>query len=171
MTEKHKENPFINKMMVKYKTKKESVSVIGTGGNLVINDEGEEVGNSTTHVVTKKVVDSDQFVKLFTQNIALTFNLKSAGVKAFSVLIWAIQNHSYNKDQVFLNDFIREEFIASQEKTDKPLKLSKSVFYKGLAELEKESIIAKSMIQGCFWINPSFVFNGNRIGPNSACCC
>jgi hypothetical protein len=34
---------------------------------------------------------------------------------------------------------------------------------RGLAELEKARIIAKTLRQGRYFINPNFVFNGDRV--------
>ena len=54
-----------------------------------------------THVTTFKRVDSEQFVKLFTANIGLTFDLSSAGIKAFNVLLWAVQKQAFAKIRFF----------------------------------------------------------------------
>ncbi|PVK27321.1 hypothetical protein C4840_24940, partial [Salmonella enterica subsp. enterica serovar Braenderup] len=45
----------------------------------------------------------------------------------------------------------------------KPLKLSESTYRRGLTELCKAQIIAKSIKLGRYVINPNFVFNGDRI--------
>ena len=44
-----------------------------------------------------------------------------------------------------------------------PVKLSLATFKRGLNELEKAKIIAKTIRQGRYYINPNFVFNGDRI--------
>lgn len=46
---------------------------------------------------------------------------------------------------------------------EKPLKLSLATFKRGINEMEKAQIVAKTMRQGRYFINPNFVFNGDRI--------
>ncbi|MCV5790813.1 replication/maintenance protein RepL, partial [Escherichia coli] len=105
-----------------------------------------------------------QFVKLFTANIGLTFELSSAGIKAFGVLVWSVQNSALSKDEVDLDTLVLEAFLQCQVSASKqPLRLSLATFKRGLNELEKAKIIAKTMRQGRYFINPNFVFNGDRI--------
>jgi hypothetical protein len=42
-------------------------------------------------------------------------------------------------------------------------KLSKAVLYRGLTELIKNKIIARSQREAEYYINPAFVFNGDRL--------
>ncbi len=155
---RHKTNPFLTDMIIPVRDKKVQLSRLGKDDNVLINQKTGEVQG--THVTTYKRVDSDQFVKLFTANIALTFDLNSAGIKAFSVLMWAIQHTSLGKDVVMLNKITLEDFLIEHEGT---VKLSLATFWRGLANLTKTKIIAKHVNQGCYFINPNFVFNGDRI--------
>ena len=111
-----------------------------------------------THITTYREVDSQQFVKLFTQNIALTFDLKSSGLKALNVLIWAVQHKAISKDQVDMESLTLDEFLESHS-----VKLSLATFTRGINELEKAQILAKALKKGRYFINPNFVFNGDRI--------
>ena len=43
------------------------------------------------------------------------------------------------------------------------MRLSQTTFWRGLAELVKAHIIAKTMRQGRYFINPNFIFNGDRV--------
>lgn len=154
---RHRENPFLSELLVPVRDKQVQISKLGVNDNILINQQTGEV--SATHLITYKRVDADQFLKLFTRNIALTFDLTSAGIKAFSVLAWSLQTRSLQKDKVLLDKFTHEEFLAQHE----DLKLSLPTFWRGLSELEKARIIAKSMRPGEYFINPNFVFNGDRI--------
>ena len=108
---KHRSNPFTADLVVKTKDKQVKVTSLGTDNNVLVNQEtGETQG---THVVTYKKVDEQEFIKLFTANIALTFDLTAAGIKAFGVLSFALQN-SINKDQVFLDELILEDFLKER---------------------------------------------------------
>ncbi len=153
---RYEENPFIDGMVVPLKGQRVRVSRLGSDDNVLVNQStGETHG---THVTTFKRVDSEQFVKLFTSNIALTFELGSAGIKAFGVLLWTLQDRTINKDLVPLDKFVLDDFLK-----EKKLALSLPTFARGLAELEKAKIIAKHVRQGFYFINPNFVFNGDRI--------
>lgn len=161
--DRYKSNPFLDDMLIPVKGRKVRLSRLGKEDNVLVNQETGEVQG--THVTTYKQVDGEQFVKLFTANIGLTFNLSAPGIKAFSVLLWALQHKALAKDEVYLDTHTREDFINShvENKRDKTLKLSQATFGRGLAELTKAKIIAKTIRQGCYWINPNFVFNGDRI--------
>lgn len=157
---RHKVNPFLGEMILPVKGKQIRLSRLGRENNILVNqDTGEVLG---THVTTYKRVDGEQFVKLFTANIGLTFGLSSAGIKVFSILLWAVQHKALSKDEIDLDSLALEDFLESH-KGDEKLKVSLATFKRGLNELEKAQIIAKTMRQGRYFINPNFVFNGDRI--------
>lgn len=161
---RHANNPFTNSLTVKAKTKKINVSSgvssqLGVNEDVFINHKTGEV--LQTSVSTFKKVDDTEFTKLFVANIGLTFNLKSAGIKAFNLLMWCVQYHAINKDIVQLDEYTLKDFITSN--TDMKINLSTSTLYRGLDELVDAQIIARFTKQGFYYINPSFCFNGDRV--------
>lgn len=153
---RHKENPFIEDLNVSVRTKQIKVSKLGKDDNVLVDREtGEAKG---TFVGTYKQVDDEQFLKLFTANIALTFELKSAGIKAFNVVCWMMQQKAIDKALITIDRYVLEDFNEAHKK-----KLSKSVLYRGLDNLIENKIIARSRREGDYFINPSFMFNGDRI--------
>lgn len=159
--ERYKTNPFVFDMVIPVKDKQVKLSKLGRDANILINQNTGEVHG--THLTTYKRVDGDQFVKLFTANIGLTFDLSSAGIKTFSVLIWVVQNNAISKDEVALDTFTLDDFVLAHQNNKKPLTLSIATLKRGLNELERAQIIAKTMRKGRYFINPNFVFNGDRI--------
>jgi hypothetical protein len=155
-TVRFKENPFLEALTVNKKDKRINVNPISADREVLVNQVTGEIKG--TLVTTFRSVDDAKFVKLFTQNIALTFDLKSAGIKAFNILMFTLQDR-FKTDTVTLDKFALEEFITNHAN----LKLSESTFLRGLRELETAQIIAKTMRRGVYFINPSFVFNGDRI--------
>lgn len=155
---RHKTNPFLNNLIIQKGAKTIKVnSTFGQENNVVINqDTGELKG---TYIGTYRQVDETKFVKLFTQNIALTFDLTAAGIKAFNVLMYAVQNQAINRDSVFLDESTLDDFF----KIYKLKNLSLKTLYRGINELIKSQILAKSNRVGVYFINPSFVFNGDRL--------
>jgi hypothetical protein len=159
--ERYSTNPFLGDMVVPVKGRQVKISKLGEDNNILVNQHTGEVHG--THVTTIKRVDSEQFIKLFTANIGLTFDLSAAGIKAFSVLLWSMQKNALARDQVDLDVFVLNEFCNNHRDRDPPLRLSQATFWRGLAELVKAQIIAKTMRQGRYFINPNFVFNGDRV--------
>lgn len=158
---RYESNPFIENMVVPIRGQKVQLSKLGKDDNVLVNQTTGEVQG--THITTYKRVDAEQFVKLFTANIALTFDLKAAGIKAFNVLVWMLQNRSISKDLVPLDKFALDDFLNAHDDRAPKIKLSQPTFWRGLAELEAAQIIAKHLRQGWYFINPNFVFNGDRI--------
>lgn len=157
-TIRYVENPFTNALELD--TKKQKIRVSNSAklnDDTWINNTTGEL--ATTQLYTYREVDETQFVKLFTQNIALTFNLTSAGLKALNVLIYAVQYRAMNKDVVVLNEQTLTEFLKKNELS----KLVYRTFTRGLNELINAKIIARCTRPGDYFINPNFVFNGNRL--------
>ena len=148
-------------MIVPVKGRQVRLSRMGSEDNILVNQNSGEVHG--THVTTYKRVDGAQFVKLFTANIAMTFDLSSAGIKAFSVLLWVVQNRALSKDEIDLDSFVLADFIEAHQASKQPLRLSLATLKRGINELEKAQIVAKTQRQGRYFINPNFVFNGDRI--------
>lgn len=158
IVERHETNPFLENMIVPVKGRQVRLSRLGKDDNVLVNQRtGEVLG---THVTTYKPVDGEQFVKLFTANIGLAFDLTSAGIKAFAVLMWAVQSNALAKDEVILDGVTLERFLRDQ---DGKKQLSLTTFRRGLAELTRAQIIAKTTRKASYFINPNFVFNGDRI--------
>lgn len=156
---RYEQNPFLEGMVVPIKNQRVQLSRLGRDDNVLVNQATGEMQG--THVTTFRRVDSEEFVKLFTANIALTFELKAAGIKAFGVLVWILQERGISKDLAPLDKFVLDDFLEAHK--DKKLALSQPTFSRGLAELETAKIIAKHLRPGWYFINPNFIFNGDRI--------
>lgn len=162
---RYKTNPFLGELEIKHTRKTVRVSnVLGAKDNIIINQKSGEIIGEYTHITTYKEVDETEFVKLFTKNIALTFDLTSAGLKALNVLIFVVQHQAINKDLVPMDSIILENFLERNNK----LKLSIPTFNRGLSELVKAKILASHERKGFYFINPNFVFNGDRIAFTTA---
>jgi len=155
---KHAENPFLNVHEITYKN--QQVLFSNTSQDHEVALLNQSTGETTpTQVVSYRRVDDEEFVKLFTANIALTFNLSPSGRKVFDLLLRVMQKTAIGKDQVYLSDEVREEALEEFPR----LKLGKSTFYRGIDDLIKNQIIARSKRTNVYFINPHLVFNGNRL--------
>lgn len=155
---RNKENPFIEDMIIPMGSKSVKLQSLGKNDNIVVNQgTGEELG---TAITTYREVDADQFVKLFVGNIALTFDLNSAGIKAFNVLMWMVQYKAIAKDLVYLGELELEQFL-DENKNIKEFK--RATFSRGLKQLVDAKIIAHAQRPGSYFLNPAFCFNGSRL--------
>ena len=155
---RYEENPFTADMVVPVKQRQVQLSILGADNNILIDQStGETKGTSLT---TYRKVDGERFVKLFTDNIGLTFDLTSPGIRTFGVLLWAVQHKAISKDQVDMDVYTLADFLkANPEKKS----MSKETMKRGLRELNNAQIIARTLKQGRFYINPNFILNGDRI--------
>ncbi len=153
----YRENPFLDKLVVTTRTKSVQVAPIGKDQDVYINAGTGEVAG--TEVRTYRQVDDAEFVKIFTANIALTFELGSAGIKAFNVLLFTVQKSGIERDVVSLDEYTLEDFLEFNPEK----KMSLSTLDRGIKELVQQHIIAKHVRPKQYFINPNFVFNGNRI--------
>lgn len=167
--ERHKTNPFIKDMVIPVGGKDVRISTLGRDNNILVNQATGEV--TGTHIIARKRVDKEKFVKTFADYMSFTFDLTKAGNKALRVVMWALQEQAIAKDIVVLDKFTHEDFLehygfgiddSQKSKSDVPA-LSYPTFTRGLAELERAKIIAKSMRIGHYFINPRCMFNGDRV--------
>jgi hypothetical protein len=160
-TERHKVNPFIKDMLIPIGSKMIKISALGKDDNVLINQKtGEHHG---THVVARKRVDKDKFVKTFADYMAFTFDLTKAGNKALRVVMWAVKEQAIAKDVITLDKYSLEDFLEQHVNYKPTLKLSYPTFTRGLSELEKAKILAKTIRAGNYFVNPSCLFNGDRV--------
>jgi hypothetical protein len=148
---KHKENPFLESAITTVKTRKKRLTV-AQGSTIIDNETGEATAETVIAQIVE--VDEGQFVKLFTKDLEMFFDLSSAALKTFGLILKAVQTDAINRDRVYLN-YSDEEFLQT-------FKLSKSVFYLGIAELIEKKFIAKSTLTNLYFINPALFFNGDR---------
>jgi predicted DNA-binding transcriptional regulator len=98
-------------------------------------------------------VDEDQFIKLFTKDLAIWFDLNKSGMRVFAALLTVIQKEAIRRDLVYLDrtDEAIEEF-----------KIQKTTFFNGIEELLAKGFIARHVSSGWYFINPTMFFNGDR---------
>ena len=150
---KYKENPFLD--VQKIQSKKKQI-VVGSSKAIVDPATGEIEGE-LSHIATYREVDDEEFVKFYTANIALTFDLSSAGNKVFQFLMRVMQVSAIKRDQVYLSTEIVDDFVEAHN-----VKLSHTTYYRGIKELTEKKVVARSTKANIFFVNPHLVFNGDR---------
>lgn len=146
--QKYELNPFLDGFTVKTKGKRVTVA---RGCSLIDRSTGEIEG--VTEIAQIIDVDEGQFVKLFTRDIAIWFDLNRSALRVFGVFLITIQNNAIGRDLVFV-DHISDHA--------KEFDMSKQTFYRGVDELITKGFIARHRSAGWYFINPAMFFNGNR---------
>jgi len=147
------ENPF-EKMLAVHITesgKTKIDKVLTQTGQLVDTESGEAIEGESLFIATKKVVDGDQFTKIFHDSIKNTVNISN---KAIHILMWYIAPQ-LKKDEL--------QVLFDLDDCEKLTEYSRSSIYTALAELLNAEIIARTKYQWLFFINPLYLFNGDRI--------
>jgi len=145
---KYEVNPFIDRLVVKTRGRRVTVA---RGSTLMDVKTGEIEG--VTEIAQIVEVDEGQFVKLFTKDLAIWFDLNKSAMRVFGALLATVQKESIGRDLVF--------FDHTSEQTKK-FGMSKQTFYRGVEELIEKGFIARHRSAGWYFINPAMFFNGNR---------
>jgi intergrase/recombinase len=155
--DRFKENPFIDKVIEDIENHKSArFRKVNSVGNLtkeaaqtVVNKDGEvtAVGIFMQYIE----VDEKQFAKVYLNEISIFWELNKAGQK---ILVFILTKLKPNSDLVL---FSLEECL---EHTG--YKSKKNVI-EGLADLLQKELIAKSIYENAYFINPMVIFNGDRI--------
>lgn len=149
---KCKENPFkeaIAKLMRK-KFVENNLLKLPEETQMLIDTDTGELSPVISQLKTPKLLDIQQFTKIYHKTPDLLMDLKPEGIK---LLGYIIKNLEEGKDYIILD---KEGFISRVN-----YKNVQSV-YKGIKELEDNKVIAKSNITSKYWINPYYIFNGQR---------
>jgi hypothetical protein len=143
-------NPFIPGTAIKTKTRRVTNK---RGDMMLINANTGEVQAPIAGFWEAEEVDSTKFIKLFVNGVKALAELTNAGTRVFELLYIEMQNN-IGKDQIYL----------SYSGLDKNLKaISRSTFSRGLAELIEKRFIAAMPAVGWYWVNPDFIWNGDRL--------
>lgn len=147
---RHRENPFWEPSEVKVGKKH-----IKVAGGVHVGEEGDSVQHSGVHIVHE--IDKEEFVKLYTKNMKVFFDLKPSTQKVLQVVLHAVQR-TPNTDSIYLHWLSAEEYIEEHG-----IKISRASFHNSVKELLTKKFIAESVEPHRFWINPHLFFNGNRM--------
>lgn len=99
-------------------------------------------------------VDKTQFVKLYINGVKAVSGLGAAGTKLFAVLYLEMQKNM-GQDRVFLSHSMIDKELFPD--------VSAATYARGLKDLKEKRFIAPTTMQGWFFVNPDFIFNGDRL--------
>jgi len=144
----HESNPF----MAEITTKTRRVTN-KRGDMMLVNSETGEIGTNIAGFWEAEEVDSTKFVKLFVKGVKALKELTGAGTKVFEVLYLRVQE-SIGKDQIYMSLNLVDQALTP---------MSEATYTRGMRELIEKGFLAASPNIGLYWLNPSFVWNGDRL--------
>lgn len=151
--EMNRENPFAKQALVNIgnalisrtvKTSNKDEAAILKG----INGDGEILGN--TVFIRTRTVDNETFAKVYKLGFKAFADMKPATLSVFQFIVNCLKPNS-------------DEFIFFIEDCIESTQYKKSSIYKSLGELCAKGIIARGRIEEQYFINPMYVFNGDRV--------
>ena len=122
-------------------------------GFVVDNGTGEILGTGGIGFYEFEEVDDTRFVKLFLSGVKQAAGLSKSGLMLFEVVYKELQKHP-GDDEVKLSHYIAAEQIEG---------LNERTYRRGLRELLDKEFLYRSPIDGVFFVNIRFMFNGDRL--------
>lgn len=150
---KYEKNPFIKTAVDNIKSGVKQIKGSTSDRMMVLNQNSGEVIAGGVGFVHYAEVDKTQFIKLYVNGVKAIKELTSAGTKVFEILFREVQKNK-ESDEVWL-----AFNLIDQEDTP----ISESTFYRGMKEIIEKKFIAESNVQNRYFLNPDFIFNGNKM--------
>ena len=147
--ERYERNPFVSQANIRPAYKR--ISSKDGNQTMIIRETGEIV--APVGFWYTKEVDKTQFVKLYVNGVKEFKNLTAAGTRVFEVLYFRVQE-AIGKDQIWLTFPNIDQKITPMGET---------TFYRGMKELLDKGFIAESFTPGLYFLNPDFMWNGDRL--------
>jgi len=150
--ERYLKNPFIGNAVANTKSGvRRIIDKSGARMMVVAENTGEMIAPAGFWQTQE--VDRTQFVKLYVNGVRAFRDLTGAGTKVFELLYLKVQEAT-GKDFLYLS-FVEIDQQATP--------MSKATFMKGMKELIIKGFIAESMAQNKYYLNPDYMWNGDRL--------
>lgn len=156
----YKENPSIKDAMVN--TKKGAKVVFGNNNQTEISvyeQNTEELKSLTLDFCTKKIVDKDEFIKIYVHSFPVLSELKNSAKILYQYILYLV-NKSVASDRLYVS---YKDYLEKTEKNKFLVKVSQATFYNALNELLEKKLLFKSDLTNIYFINIAYVFNGDRL--------
>lgn len=98
-------------------------------------------------------VDNEKFIKLYISGVKAFEELTGAGTKVFTILYTELQNN-------LGKEYVHMSFDAIDQNATP---MSNATYSRGMKELITKKFLAPSIVQGRFFVNPDYVWSGDRI--------
>lgn len=154
------ESPFMDELLTDSDTKIKKVFGKAEKGALVQNPtadlESRDFKPAGTAFLYEKEVETNEFIKIFTRGIGKLFGLKASGRQVFTILLTQISgSKNKNVDRVNLYYPILPDAVKQE--------ITYAVFNRGINDLIENNFIAMSTMPNVYFLNPTYVYNGDRL--------
>lgn len=149
---RHRINPFVEDAAIATRTKVRRVANTRGDQLMVVSENTGEV-LAPAGFWHAQTVDRTQFVKLYINGVKAFKELSAAGTRVFELLYLAMQSN-VGKDRLLL---------AFHDIDQAANPISEATFYRGMKELVSKSFLAESMVQNFYFVNPDYLWNGDRL--------
>lgn len=122
-------------------------------GIIIDNNSGEMLTVGGMGFYEYEEVDETRFVKLFLAGVKQAAGLSKPGLLLFEVIYRELQKN-VGQDKVGLSLYLVSEYIEE---------IKDRTYRRGLAELLDKEFIFRSPIDGVFFVNIQYMFNGDRL--------
>ena len=150
---KYRENPFLSEVAENIQTRYKKIAVKNNESLAIINKDTGEL-HGAAGFWYKEETEKERFVKLYADGVAGIMGLKNPGKKVFRLLYNQLLGH---KDRTEISLYY--DSLSDDEKKG----LGKRTFVSGITELINARFIAESIIPARYFINPAFIYNGDRL--------
>ena len=148
----HKTNPFLQDVADTTATRIRKISDNSGEKMMVVSRETGEIVGASGFWHTQEV-DRTQFVKLYINGVKAFKELTGAGTKVFELLYVQMQKN-IGKDIISLVFADINQDITA---------ISSATFFRGIRELIEKGFIAETVQSGRYFVNPDYVWNGDRL--------
>lgn len=148
---KYTTNPFVDLAVINTKHGVKRITDKSGTRMMVVSNAGEVLAPAGFWQTQQ--VDKTQFVKLYVNGVKAFKDLTGAGSKVFEVLYLRVQEE-IGKDILYLSFHDIDQMVTP---------MSESTFMRGMKELLKKGFIAESIVTGRYFLNPDYMWNGDRL--------
>lgn len=146
-------NIYINELSEKLNNTSRYSTVKLKSNLAVLNTDTGQVDNNAEFIMKKKVnFDNETFTKYFTKRIK--FSKLNLSRVALQLIFYIMENVRVSKNLVKLDYKYLKEYFNLKSHTS---------IYKAVKELLSIDLIFKTEDKHIFQVNPTYIFNGNRI--------
>ena len=144
---RHNENPYINKSLniTLHNKNKEKHTLL----NIPLHDNIKQLQISS--VTSYRIVDTDKFIKIYSETAG---NWLSLSRPAQRVLAYVIAKLEKNRDSILIDMSALSEYTGYS---------SQGPLYGAINELIESQLLARSAHDLIYYINPNFIYNGDRM--------
>ena len=148
------ENPFLEGLQPPLRRRNE---VLVTEDKMaLLNTQTGEIGDDDIAIARVKMIDSDQFVKVYVSQLHVFFDLSRPAQRVAEFLLNQV-SRAVGRGEALLSFSDFERFFHGRDGGSRP------TFERGLRELAAKRLIAKSLSPYVWFINPTMTLNGDRM--------